>query len=123
MNEPRIEAALKEAAALEGWDFFEHLNDPKKGAAASPAAAERAERAAASLARLFGSDPGFRDALEFLLDGTLRRALLIAPLELDPMKGYAYGQFREGQNACMWWILKLIAMGRKEPPEPSREPA
>src|SRR5574337_237162 len=123
MSEPSLEAGLKEAGELEGWSFFEHPSDPKKGAPKDAAAAERAERAAANLARLFGSDPGFRDALEFLLEGTLRRALLIAPLELDPMKGYAYGQFREGQNACMWWILKLIAMGRKDPPEPSREPA
>lgn len=120
MPEPSLEHAL-EAAALEGWAFFEHAADPAKGAAERSASSERGERAAAHLARLHAADPGFRDALDFLLDSTLRRATFTAALGIDPMQAYAFGVFREGQNSFAAALLKLIAIGRKDRPEPGRE--
>ncbi|MFZ1963450.1 MAG: hypothetical protein WAU78_08270 [Roseiarcus sp.] len=122
MNEPSLDAALEGAEALEGWGFFEHAQEPRKGDAEAKAASERGQRVAANLARLYASDPAFSEALDFLLDSTLRRATFTAALGLDPMQAYAFGVFREGQNSFATALLKLIAIGRKERPEPGREP-
>ncbi len=122
MSEPSLEAALEDAEARDGWGWFEHHADPAKGAAAKSASSERGERAAAHLARLHAFDPAFRDALDFLLDSTLRRATFTAQLGLDPMQAYAFGVFREGQNSFASALLKLIALGRKDKPEPERTP-
>ncbi len=112
--EPSLDAALADAAGREGWAFFEHAADPGKGDAAQRAATERGERVAAHLAHLHANDPGFVDALDFLLDATLRRQTFTAALGLDPMQAYAFGVFREGQNSFAFAMLKLIAMGRRE---------
>lgn len=112
--EPSLEAALADAASREGWAFFEHAADPAKGSAEKSAATKRGEQAAATLARLHALDPAFADALDFLLDTTLRRQTFTAQLGLDPMQAYAFGVFREGQNSFAFAILKLIALGRKE---------
>jgi hypothetical protein len=114
-------AALENAAA-EGWDFFEHRHDPARGAQQKRVETTRGERVALSLAR-FASSPDGAEALEFLLDATLRRATFTAQLGLDPMQAYSFGVFREGQNALMASILKLIAQGRKdETSQQGREP-
>ena len=121
-SEPSLSAALDDAAKLEGWAFFEHVNDPAKGAAQKRVETTRGERAAAALAR-FAASPDGAEALEMLLDGTLRRATFTAQLGLDPMQAYAFGVFREGQNSLMASILKLIASGRKdETSQQGREP-
>jgi len=120
MAEPNLEAAIGAAGPLDGWDFFEHAAEPHKQAA-TLAGSDRAQDAAAHLARLHAADPAFREALELLLDMTLRRATFTAALGLDPMQAYAYGVFREGQNSLMTVILNMIAKGRKDRPEPGRE--
>ena len=112
--EPSLEAALDDADARDGWEWFEHHADPNKGEAKKSAATEKGERAAAALARLHAHDPGFGEALDFLLDSTLRRQTFTAGLGLDPMQAYAFGVFREGQNSFAFAMLKLIAMGRRE---------
>lgn len=113
ISEPSFSAALDDVSKLEGWAFFEHVNDPAKGATARRVETTRGERAAAALAR-FASSPDGAEAFELLLDGTLRRATFTAQLGLDPMQAYAFGVFREGQNSLMAAILKLVATGRKE---------
>lgn len=120
MTEPSLEAALEDADGLDGWAFFEHANDPKKGDAAAREKLERGQRVAAAAARLYAGDPAFRDLLDFLMDSTLRRQTFTAALGLDPMQAYAFGVFREGQNSFVMAMLKLIAIGRKEKPEPGR---
>lgn len=120
--EPSLEAALRDANAREGWDFFEHAHEPEPGKAQANAASERGERVAVNLARLYGADASFREALDFLLDSTLRRATFTAQLGLDPMQAYGFGVFREGQNSLLFAILKLIARGQKVEPPKGREP-
>ena len=122
MTEPSIDHAIAEAAALEGWDFFEHHSDPKKSSAQVNAAAERGQRVAANLARLYAQDPAFREALDFLLDSTLRRATFTAQLGVDVMQAAYFGVFREGQNSFAMALLKLIAIGRKDPSPTPRDP-
>jgi hypothetical protein len=121
MPEPSLDSAINQAD-LEGWDWFEHHADPKKGDAAKSAVADRGQRVAAVLARLYSQDANFREALDFLLDSTLRRATFTAQLGLDPMQAYAFGVFREGQNSFAMALLKLIAIGRKDKPEAGRDP-
>lgn len=115
-QEPAAEAMITQTAR-DGWEFFEHANDPAKGEAARRAASEKGARAAAIAAALWNI-PEFRELLEFLLDASLRRATFTAQMGLDPMQAYSFGVFREGQNAMIYAILKLIAQGRKiEPPK------
>jgi hypothetical protein len=115
MSEPTLDQALEAAKALEGWGFFEHRHDPERGDAEAKARTERGERVAANLARLYGVDASFREALDYLLDTTLRRATFTAQLGLDPLQAYSFGVFREGQNSFAVALLKLIAIGKKEP--------
>lgn len=120
MLEPSLSAAIEDAADLSGWDFFEHHAEPKSGAALKKIDQERAERVAATLAR-FAATPDGAEVIEALLDVTLRRTAFVAQLGLTMEQAYGYGVFREGQNAMMAMILKMIAMGRKEKPIERRE--
>lgn len=119
-KEPSIEALLAQASD-DGWGFFEHAADPRKDEAQRRAETSRGARAAA-LAAALATVPEFNELIEFLLDGTLRRVTFTSSLNLEPMAAYAFGQFREGQNALMYSILKLIAEGRKQAAPPPREP-
>lgn len=66
--------------------------------------------------------PDGQAMLEWLCDATLRRPTFLALVDLDPMRCFAHGVFREGQNAVVFLLLKAIAEGRQEPP-PQREGA
>jgi hypothetical protein len=76
---------------------------------------EQAERVRGAAARLFDTPDG-REVLEYLCDATLRRPTFIAHLGLDPMRAYAHGVLREGQNTAVYLLLSLIAEGRGEQP-------
>lgn len=58
-----------------------------------------------------------RPLLEWLLDMTLRRPMIMPGLGLE---GQFYCALREGQNQVVWQILQAVADGRGEVP-PSRE--
>ena len=68
----------------------------------------------AQIAAALDAVPEFRELLDYLAEGTLHRQHFIAPAFIDPMQGYAYGMFREGQNAAIFAIYKLIAQGRDQ---------
>jgi len=68
---------------------------------------------AQAAARVFSTDDG-RLVLEHLLDVTLRRPTFIAHANLDPMRAYAHGVMREGQNQIVFVLLQAIARGRQQ---------
>lgn len=104
--------SLIEQAASNGWAFFDGPSAETREAEARARSA-KGQRIAA-LATAFDDVPEFRELLDFLAEGTLHRVTFLHPLGLDPMQGYAYGQFREGQNASIFAIYKLIAQGRDQ---------
>lgn len=63
---------------------------------------------------VFGSDAG-RRALEWLADRSVRQALVIDPLTVDPMRGWAMAQRAEGRNDLFFLILSQIAAAQDEP--------
>ena len=105
---PSLENLIEQAGA-NGWDFFD---GPQRRADARAAIPEtEAERAAAIAAALYQT-PQFQELLAFLCKASLHRQTFMSPMGLDPMQGYAYGVFREGQNSMVFSIFKLIAEGR-----------
>lgn len=89
--------------------------DAAAGQAGRVADADRQQAAAlwAEICRVYP------DAIEWLLDQTLRRPNTLphhATIETVALAATA----REGENRVVWWILQAIANGRKEPP-PYRE--
>jgi hypothetical protein len=55
--------------------------------------------------------------LEYLADITVRRPVYLAHMNLDPMRAYALGCQREGQNQIFFTLLAMIQRGRDEDPE------
>lgn len=104
--------SLIEQAASNGWDFFDGPS-PEKAETEKRMATARGQRMAL-LAAALDRVPEFRELLAFIAEGTLHKVVFVHPLGLDPMQGYAYGQFREGQNASVFAIYKLIAQGREQ---------
>lgn len=101
-----------------GWEFFESLFPPAGSAAArksalSPEQVAQAEKCAHAWAGFAATDGG-RAAIEHLKDITLDRAVYTAALGLPMDAAYGHGCLREGQNAIVHLILKMIAQGRKE---------
>ena len=119
-KEPSLESLIASAAG-NGWDFFKHVHDPAPGDVATRELNARRERLA-QVAAALATVPEFGELIEFLLDATLRRVTFISSLDVDWKAGYAFGQFREGQNALMFTILKLIAEGRRQEPPKGRDP-
>jgi hypothetical protein len=75
------------------------------------------QQACAIAARFFGTADGLA-LLEFLADHTVRKPLALPPVGTEPMQAYLHVQRREGQNDMLFFILRLIAMGREQSPEP-----
>lgn len=99
-----------------GWDFFgDKLTGPDvdSSRAWSRQLEADAVQRASDAAAIFGTIEG-RRVLEWLCDVTVRRPMWIMNVS-DPL---LYAAMREGQNAIVYILLRLIAEGRKEqPPE------
>ena len=50
--------------------------------------------------------------------GTLHRTMFPSQSNLSMHQVYGWGQFREGQNAVVFMLFKLIAEGRKSALKP-----
>lgn len=110
-------------AQAQDWSAFDAL-DPALRSEVDPRVAAQEEdlkrqRIAAAAAKIFTSPEG-ELVLETILDKTLRRSSFFAMLGIDPMQVAMFGAFREGQNALVTEILRLIAEGRGEPQPPQR---
>ena len=103
---------LVEQAGSTGWAFFDGPS-PDQTVAEKRAAEGPGQRMAAIAAALWGHSPEFRDLVGWLAQGTLHRTSFLSPLNLPMEQAYAYGQFREGQNAAVFALFKLIAEGQK----------
>ncbi len=104
--------------AANGWDFFgDKLAGPDVTAerAWSQQLESEAVQRASDAAAIFGTVEGKR-VLEWLCDVTVRRPIWIMNVS-DPLP---YAAMREGQNAIVYILLRLIAEGRKEQP-PQRQ--
>lgn len=104
-------ANLLAQAKDSGWDFFE-------GPGGEQAARERGNVVvnpiAAAAARL-AENQDFVWLMEFMADQTLRRvAFVTSGYGFDPAQVALYGSFREGQNAAVFLMFKLIAEGREQ---------
>lgn len=107
-----IESAIAWAAS-QGWDGL-NLNGGQRDPRAELIEAEAKDLARAT-ARLFDSEEG-RRVLEFIADQTIRRPVTVMGMP----DGLNYACFREGQNAVLFMLMKMIALGREETP-PQRE--
>ncbi len=115
--------ALTAAAAGAGWDFFAEHVVPGAADTTRRMWTEKLEADASDRAMIFArvfDTPEGRVVLEHLCDLTLRRPTFIALVNLPMHQAYGIGCHREGQNAIVHTILKLIAEGRQEAP-PVRE--
>lgn len=102
-------------AADNGWDFFEQLLGGPEGRASSlsPEQLARAQQLSADAASVYATESG-RRLIDHLVEITLNRATFTAMLGLPVDRAYGHGVFREGQNAIVFTLLKMIAEGRKE---------
>lgn len=112
--------AMMDKLMAQGWDFFgdkltETLDTSSRRAWSSEFEAE-AKRRAGDAAALFATREG-REILEWLCDITVRRPIWVMNLGSEAL---TYAAMREGQNAIIYTLMKLIAEGRKEQP-PERE--
>lgn len=123
MKEPTLEGLLGRFAS-EDWGTWLGAIDQRLDPQAAHAKQEENKVARQALAhataKLFATPDGEK-LLEHILDKTLRRVAFYTQLGLDPHQTVAWGAFREGQNALVVEIIRLIAEGRNEPPPPARE--
>ena len=75
------------------------------------------DKRVAQAAAIVAATPAGLTLLEYLADQTLRRPTFFAHQNLDPMRGYALGCQREGQNQLFVTILAMIQRGRAEKTE------
>lgn len=114
---------MERLAQGQDWSMFDAL-DPAVRSGVDPRIAEeedklKRQRISAAAAKIFSTPEG-ELVLETILDKTLRRTTYFAMLGIDPMQAAMFGAFREGQNALMTEILRLVAEGRGEPQPPQR---
>jgi hypothetical protein len=103
---------LIEQARTEGWVFFD---GPLADAAPRKAQPDERSLRVAHIAAALYQTAEFRELLDFLADQTLHRVTFMPPLVgVDPQQNYAQGCFREGQNALVFMIFKMIAQGRDQ---------
>ena len=103
------------------WSWFEEAEKRMNQAPSTETKAAR-QRLASAAARIFDGADG-ELLLQTLIDTTLMRQIFVTQLGVDPMQAHVYGAFREGQNAVVSQILKLIAEGRGDTPPAPRENA
>jgi hypothetical protein len=106
---------LVKSAGNNGWEFFEGLlgTDSKRPTSVDPAQLVRAEKLAHVWAQFYATDDG-KLAIDHLIEITLGRPTFVAQLGLAMDEAYGHGCQREGQNAIVYMLLKMIAEGRKE---------
>jgi hypothetical protein len=110
-------------ASGQDWSMFDAL-DPAVKDGVDPRIAKQEQelerqRISSAAARIFSTPEG-ELVLDAILDKTLRRTCYFAMLGIDPGQVAMFGAFREGQNALVTEILRLIAEGRGEPQPPQR---
>jgi hypothetical protein len=110
-TQPAHEQLISQADS-NGWEFFDGPG-PDKGATEKVMRTAEADRIA-QIAAALDTVPEFRELMGFLAKNTLHRVVFVAALGVEPMQAYAYGAFREGQNALLFSIFKLIAQGRDQ---------
>ncbi|WAC26336.1 hypothetical protein [Ancylobacter sp. SL191] len=113
-------ARLVATADSMGWEWFEQLapgtakGDPK----AIALAITRGNRLAEAMARLAGNGD-FQLLLNHLVDTTILQPVQYVALGLPIDQTALNAARREGENALVWKLLKLIAEGRKTPIGPT----
>lgn len=115
---PTLEDLMRGAASAD-WSWFEDV-EKRMGQQPSTETEALRSRLAAAASRIFDTDDG-RLVLQTLVDVTLLRSIFVTQIGIDPMQAYAFGAFREGQNALATQLLRLIAEGRGEAPPQPRE--
>jgi len=119
---PSVEDLISSAKNAD-WSWFEKLEVQFGGGAAREKQLEveaRRRELAGAAARVYDTPDG-QLLIQSFVDATLLRQVFVTQLGVDPMQAYAYGAFREGANAFVTQLLKLIAEGQSEPAPPSRE--
>lgn len=106
-----------------GWDFFDRAAQAgapdEKTLAQAIALSQRLPQALARLA----ADPDFVFLLEHLVDTTILQPVQFVALGLSIEASALNTARREGENALVWKLLKLIAEGRRAPLDrPKEEP-
>lgn len=126
MSEARADIeSLMARATAEDWSWLEAVEEkfgvktPEQRRAKEQAAENRRSLARAA-AKIFSTPEGAA-VLEMLVDTSLLRTVFVTQLGIDPQQTLAYGAFREGQNALVFQLLRLIAEGRGEAQPPARE--
>lgn len=103
-----------------GWEWFDGLapgaakGDPK----AVALAITRGQRLSEACVRLAGN-ADFQLLLEHFVDTTILQPVQYIALGLPIDQTALNAARREGENALVWKILKLIAEGRKQPIGPT----
>ena len=104
-----------------GWEFLNGgVKDPVEIAQDREKEAEERARLAAAAAKVFNSDEG-KLVLDAFVERTLLRVSFYSQLGLPADQVGVWGAFREGQNAFVYELLKLIAEGNGEELPPRKE--
>lgn len=108
---------LISSAEGNGWDFFEKLakGPAERAPGLAPDQVAKMVQLSFDAASVYATDQGKR-LIDHLVEITLARATFTAMLGLPMDAAYGHGTFREGQNAIVFTLLKMIAEGRKEQP-------
>lgn len=117
-QQPTLDHMISQAAET-GWDFFDGplRKETEARKKISDARGKRLSEIAAALYVV----PEFNELLLFLAEVSLWRSQFLSPYGLPPEQELAYAKFREGQNAMVMMIFKMIAQGRDQTIE-GREP-
>lgn len=109
-----IEAFIKNAGD-NGWEFFrDTLRGPSERAPGlSPEQLAKTQQLMFDAASVYATDQG-RRLIDHLCEITLYRVGFASMLGLPMDQAYGHGCHREGQNAIVFTLLKMIAEGRKE---------
>ncbi|MEW6256828.1 MAG: hypothetical protein AB1592_12810 [Pseudomonadota bacterium] len=103
-------ARLISQAGELGWDWFNRPEAPKQGATEAALAAAQSQRLAQAAARLAGNDD-FALLLNHLVDTTILQPVQFVALGLSIEDSALNAARREGENALVWSLLKLIQEG------------
>ncbi|MCO5091990.1 hypothetical protein [Bosea sp. (in: a-proteobacteria)] len=93
---------------LASFDIFGGQEAP------APEPSKEDVQAQADAAAVFGTEAGAR-LLEWLADRSVRTALVVDPLAVDPARGWMLAQRHEGRNDMFYLVLSLLAAAKDEP--------
>lgn len=103
-------ARLIAQAGEMGWDWFGQRAEPPRSATQAAVDAAVSQRLAQAAARLAAS-PDFRLLLNHLVDTTILQPVQFVALGLSIEDSALNTARREGENALVWKILKLVHEG------------